>query len=427
MRFNATAKAALVVLCLSMLAGADVSVQSSVYYVRAGATGANTGADWTNAFSALPATLSRGATYYVADGSYSSYTFDDAASADALITIRKATAADHGTSAGWQAAFGDGVATFGRWDFASSNWVVDGNTSTWSYGFIVSGGCGGPMECIDIGDGTSASITNVLIRSASANPGGECNIRGIKINGASDLTLDNVEIWNSDNDAISMDGNSTGVTFDRVYIHTRNNAGCGTHGDAFELWGGGNNTIRNSRVAWDGQQVFWGGGFTHGRWDIYGNVFYGGATSGQGLKAHSSDPVLGPIYAYNNTFYNVNISIQLGSNTTGVMQNNLFFRSGNPAFGRTTHDYNWFEDGMTGAGERNAKFGSNPFVNAAGEDFRLSTATGPGAPLAEIYAIDPMGATRGLDGMWDRGAFEYGASSAGGSPAAPTSLRITSE
>src|SRR5687768_17254029 len=46
-------------------------------YVRQGATGSGNGSDWTNAYTSLPASLVRGDTYYVADGTYAGYTFDD--------------------------------------------------------------------------------------------------------------------------------------------------------------------------------------------------------------------------------------------------------------------------------------------------------------------------------------------------------------
>ena len=39
-------------------------------YVREAAAGANDGTDWTNAYTTLPASLTRGDTYYVADGAY---------------------------------------------------------------------------------------------------------------------------------------------------------------------------------------------------------------------------------------------------------------------------------------------------------------------------------------------------------------------
>ena len=65
-------------------------------YVRQGASGSGSGADWINAYSSLPAALVRGDTYYVADGSYGGYSFDDTVSGSTAITIKKATIANHG-------------------------------------------------------------------------------------------------------------------------------------------------------------------------------------------------------------------------------------------------------------------------------------------------------------------------------------------
>src|SRR6059036_1896844 len=79
--------------------------QAANHYVRSGATGTGTGADWTNAFTALPATLVRGDTYYIAAGTYSGYTFNTPVSGTTLITVKAATIADHGTSVGWSDAF----------------------------------------------------------------------------------------------------------------------------------------------------------------------------------------------------------------------------------------------------------------------------------------------------------------------------------
>ncbi|HPN54805.1 MAG TPA: hypothetical protein PLB52_02625, partial [Candidatus Moranbacteria bacterium] len=77
------------------------------YYVRADATGSNNGSDWTNAYTALPATLDRGtngSTYYIADGNYEGYLFDSTTAAvdgTKIITIKKATASVHGSEIGW--------------------------------------------------------------------------------------------------------------------------------------------------------------------------------------------------------------------------------------------------------------------------------------------------------------------------------------
>jgi hypothetical protein len=103
------------------------SAEAANNYVRAGATGAGTGADWANAYSSLPDTLTRGDTYYIADGTYNGYWFDDPASGTTVITIKKATVMDHGTATGWSDAFGDGVATFtGSLTFSTPYFTVDG-------------------------------------------------------------------------------------------------------------------------------------------------------------------------------------------------------------------------------------------------------------------------------------------------------------
>ena len=78
-------KILLKLLALSLFTAAQTAIAAN-YYVRAGATGANNGADWANAYTSLPGTLTRGSTYYVADGSYSGYTFDDDASGTSTIT-----------------------------------------------------------------------------------------------------------------------------------------------------------------------------------------------------------------------------------------------------------------------------------------------------------------------------------------------------
>jgi hypothetical protein len=92
-------------------------------YVREGAGG--TGVSWANALSDLPTTFVRGETYYVADGSYGSHTFGTVGTS--VITIKKATATDHGIETGWSAEYGDGQALFAAgWTFSTSYWNVDG-------------------------------------------------------------------------------------------------------------------------------------------------------------------------------------------------------------------------------------------------------------------------------------------------------------
>jgi hypothetical protein len=64
------------------------------WYVREGAIGSGSGTDWTDAYTSLPPTLNRGDIYYIGDGTYGGYTFDDSESGTTYITIKKATASD---------------------------------------------------------------------------------------------------------------------------------------------------------------------------------------------------------------------------------------------------------------------------------------------------------------------------------------------
>jgi hypothetical protein len=96
-------------LALPLVAGA------ASHYVRAGATGTATGADWTNAYPKLPATLVRGDTYYLAGGSYGSHVFQDAPSGTATITLVRATNVSHGTPTGWSTTYATGPASFTNW------------------------------------------------------------------------------------------------------------------------------------------------------------------------------------------------------------------------------------------------------------------------------------------------------------------------
>jgi hypothetical protein len=77
----------------------------------------------------------------------------------------------------------------------------------------------------------------------------------------------------------------------------------------------------------------------------------------------------------------------------------------------------------------------DPFVSSSTYDFRLKASTNQGNILSSPFNMDMNGNTRGSDGVWDRGAYEYvtgGGSSSllapgGGSVSlqAPTNLRLS--
>jgi hypothetical protein len=130
-------------LILILLCFASPVLAQTTNYVRAGATGANNGSDWENAFTSLPATLDRGEVYMVAgDVTGTDYTFNDANSGTTLIWVLAATVANHGTDTGWNDAYAGTATWSGEWSFTTDYYFISGQTrdsTTWtnSYGFRI--------------------------------------------------------------------------------------------------------------------------------------------------------------------------------------------------------------------------------------------------------------------------------------------------
>ena len=155
-------------------------------------------------------------------------------------------------------------------------------------------------------------------------------------------------------------------------------------------------------------------------WEIYGNLFLNCVPSG-GIITTDAASSWTNVKVYNNTIagtINAGIHIDLGDATGWQVYNNIWYDCTGVTFladeSTLDHDYNWFypATGTGGdAGEANGQVGTgDPFVNLAGGDLRLSAATTAGSDTGASVAgndTDPTGATRGTDGTWDRGAYEY--------------------
>lgn len=418
----------------------DAVDAGTIRYVRAGASGANDGTNWTDAFTAVPGTLTRGWTYCVADGAYADLTVDDADSGTTRITIAKATIADHGTSTGWSDTFGDGQAVFGDQIEIQANYVdIDGQGSRPTNGTFSDGVYGIAARY----SGADASLNTFLGRIGTDPSGGgnfvtfkhveiDCGTMANQRNGlrlydeTTTSWLHNVQVHHCGSDLLQGQDFEASL-FEYVYAHTRNTdptCGDACHSDAFQVFrapattSSAPNIWRWSRIEdWDGQQLFWSN-FDSGPWEVYGSIFEAepgvSSASVEGVKFGADGPT--SIKICNNTFVNLSEAHTIGSvAVAGVIRNNIYYALtvGVAGFGDLAHDFNWFHTALgTTHSESNPQTGSNPFINYSGEDFRLSGATtaGNATGCPSDNATDMYGVTRGADGVADRGAIEFSGS-----------------
>ena len=415
---------ALLLGCIALSATAQ-----SVFYVRSGATGANNGSDWNNAYSSLPSTLTRGATYYLAAGSYGNYNCTTPVSGSSYITLRKATATDHGTSTGWQSSYGAGQAAFGALSFSTSYWIIDGQVrnSDWKTGYgIKFSAAGGGSVCTFTG--ANGLIQFVTLRycelAGAAGSLGNETLTGAAVycispgNGSShDITIQYCythDVWP---DVFAF--NAWNITIEYCFID-QNASDSNFHGQDFN----GNNVsavimrfnkIRNPI----GTAVFTippvGAPLVTNVW-IYGNVIFddGGASSISAFVENINDATANHWKIYNNTLSGIQWWPRVYNYSTGTdiqAYNNLWVNCADISTGNggaaVVVDYSAYFNTPHPSDTHIQVMNANPFANASAFDFHLTGHTTPGIALPAPFNVDMDGRIRA---NWDRGAFEYGTS-----------------
>jgi len=405
-----------VAVCVLLGAGAMPAVAAN-RYVRAGATGANNGSDWNNAYTQLPATLVRGDTYYIADGTYPGYTFTTPASGTNFIYIKKATIADHGTDVGWQDSYGDGQAVFGP---MAHNVANGGYIDLNGYSPHVPGGHGFKID-----------FDKMQTAFDFQSGGKEFKFRYIDFDGvASSGDVDfGGPPWTYTIKVLPWNGSSYDDTSGMLISH------CKLHGSATHIQdnsGNANIVIEYSEfydcrsIGVDHGNIYWIGssggtfrynkvynynvegllfGLNNSNWKVYGNIFYDGVSVARGIELYGGRTHTGT-KIYNNTFVNMplaSVRVESDAVCSGVeIRNNLSYNSGGVSL----------ENGGAGVTvSANLAAGASNFLNLSGKDFHLARATAPGTVLPAPYNVDFDGRIRGQDGVWDVGAFEFVAGS----------------
>ena len=426
--------------------------------------------------------LRRGTTYYLAGGgSYGSIAFDDPESGTTPIRILKGTAANSDSIAGWQSSFAQ-PAVFNFIVFLTDYYEFNGverNEAQWnnsaSYGFRVMDGFFAHADNFPPGgDYITIKYTSTGLESASAYSSSMSY--GVQAwYGRHDWTITH-NYFHHGLIPIHFVQNSSSITVDRNYM------GPSWGKETIMALYGGSNWVVSNNILEDTCQKTGGAGTdctteisgwdngsaVFNNWQVYGNVIF---RKNAKISNHTGAAILGGgagvannWRVYNNVIagfarpasgglQRAGIIVNGSSDSNNKVYNNIWYVNGNTAAGSDPSasvevrcdvggagsecSHNWC---MAGAGSSCTAIGSNsvigtsnPFANYAAGVFQLianSTARNAGRSLTGISGfegglIDMLGKTRGQDGSWDIGAYEYTAGTDLQPPAAPRTLTVS--
>ncbi len=444
---------------------AYIGTPSVVHYIYDSAAGANTGADWTNAWTSLPATLIRGHTYYIADGIYPGYYCNTPQNGVVPIYIKKAIGADHGIGTGWVAAMGDGQAVFYTQDATyvpgnlstqtpftlNANYIVidgqvgRGDGSVEQHGFrfynaITAATGSWPSFLIGNIIGASSTCHHISIKHSEIEKPGCDNSqwrgRGLYVSSMMDsltyLLLHSCHIHDIPGISIYFI-NTRYSTIEYCYI-ARNHSDAVSHGEGIQTGGDcSHNAVRyNTWEDIEGTAIIVG----DTGWEVYGNLaFYtaayvGSAPLGRHAPGVTCSQFVGMGFIttigggsrpnckiYNNTISGNNTAVTDGG-TLGIYlpgsgnaaYNNIFANCRRLRITVPEADYNLLYNNVDEGAYNELHIqrpGGNPFVNVATDDYHLTAAdTDAGLILDDIFSYDMDDVKRGSSGTWSRGAFQ---------------------
>lgn len=436
------------------------------FCVKPTGTGSGNGSDWTNAmdYGALTPARGTGNTYYLAGGlgTYGSKTLSTAVSGSTVITIKKATVADHITDTGWSASMGTSQAVFSDgWDISSSFWTIDGVTGggpgQWetNLGFsiipAVSGGQNFGYIRLPSGNPTDVTVQHVDIKGRGIlYAGGQTDLIYVDTGSTQRLTLRYLFMHDSDTTGML----SHPCTITTLLMEYCKWARCGGPTQHREIWS--LSLCHNVTMRYNLFEDFFGtgaicavnGAGISNSWDVYRNLFYGtGTVSGGGIVntgVFSTGP-LGTWPTVNGArfYHNVVANMPAGSFTaafkmpgsTSVVSRNNIWRSNHITdndVGTSTGDidYEYFSDNQASGSNIDASNAShahdianaaNPFISATpwlGVDNWALLVDSLGVALGAPYNTDMFGNVGN-----SRGAIQF---SSGDTmpPAAPTGLTL---
>src|SRR5581483_8781700 len=438
------------------------------HYVLSSAQGNGSGTDWSNACTDFTGSCSvnslvRGDTYYVGTGTYGGRTFSTPSSGTALITIKGATVADHGTDTGWAAAFSvrnaDG-GTQAKWtnevDFTSSYWTFDGSvgplwdTNPADYGFRFADGLsrGSTIGVSGTVSNNGPALTNITISHiaaiATSSDTEKEFIEGAISGGAHSNCTVSHSLLNGWQGLIMTKGQSGAAYSNWTISYNALLNGSSTSANHGEWIDPNERPIDSWTISFNLFKGYSGSaGMTgtivannsdNNNARIYGNVF-DGLRVGNGVITGTSQGNLNNAVVYNNTFLNMTSDSGdaiggSGQGSGNVALNNLFYNTNANMGGGFSHDYNSFYSTSNTPSESHGQTGSvNPFVNSAANNYQLTADTAMWNLLAAPFNIDADNTVR----LSSRGAYQFsttsggGGGGGGGTVAPPTNLQALAQ
>ena len=407
------------------------------WYLNANVSTSGNGTSWSSAWkntnNIVWSSIQPGDTIWVAGGSYGSLAVGKSGTAANLIYIKRVVSSDivPTAAAGWSASF-DSRATFGPLSAPVSYVYIDGRVDM-GMRFISANGGGTPssydatnghfvtVDHVDlVGPSAANSLEGASIGSALATFNGDnsgVNIGyGYPSHSTNDITVRNSRVRGHPNEFWFANAKNVLIENNKIYDNGAANS-VTWHGNLMIVNGSDGIIFRNNEVFnWQVEGLYpWGS--TSRNWYVYGNVFHDGIGGKSGsthrfleLRSYSGTVTHGPFYVYNNTIANAYAAFTRGDTTVywstdSVARNNLVYNVAGAGVGY-----------LPAQASNNVYIASpSPFVSAS--DYHLKaplTTAGVSVPNVLTtfagmtkFEVDPDGKTRGADGVWDIGAYEY--------------------
>ena len=407
------------------------------FYVRQGASGSNSGSNWTNAWSDVTQinwnSVKPGDSIWIAGGTYGQLTIGKSGTTNNAIYIARvrSTNAVPASAPGWNSSYDSTVIiNLVNGSGGYSWWTLDGQVP---YGGIIVTNptvtTGNGIELGNTGPENYISLLNLDdAGSVQDGVGGSQDIRALNFNlqtPSHGLYVAWCAFHNYDTLWSTLGMSDWTVEHNKFYHNY--NGGTGLHPNIIQVMGATNWVFRYNEIyGWQDEGImmdFVGSSDPPcvNVW-IYGNLWHDCLTGRSARVAEAQYNPMGPVYFFNNTVVNVDLTFLAGNGAGSwlpgcVSSNNIFFNVGAAPLGfNGNQDYNLASGANTEAhGIGNAS--ASIFVNYAAQNYHIVTNVGSlfprnmGVALGAPYNIDFDGNVRGADGAWDIGAYEAGGSS----------------